>query len=70
MNAPIPPKVFPASDEVPHPIGEHPLWQESVFLTWGDVEQGIFGYHRIGQEANANNGTGLVTAWKGIATRE
>ena len=66
----MPPKTFPASDEVPHPIGDHPLWQESVFLTWGDVEQGIFGYHRIGQEANANDGKGLVTAWNGIATRE
>ncbi|QGZ93780.1 DUF7064 domain-containing protein [Terricaulis silvestris] len=64
------PRVFPASDEVPHDIGEHPFWQESVFFTWGDHERGVYGYHRIGQEPNANDGKGYVTSWNGIATRE
>ncbi len=70
MNSMIKPRVFPPSDELPHPVGEHPLWQESVFLVWGDVKQGIYGFHRIGQECNANNGQGMVTSWNGIATRE
>jgi hypothetical protein len=61
---------FPAVDELPHEVGEHPMWQESVFLTWGDRERGVFGFHRIGQEVNANGGAGLVTAWNGITTRE
>ena len=63
-------KTFPAEDELPHDVGDHPLWQESVFLTWGDVERGVFGFHRIGQEVNANDGRGLVTSWNGISTRE
>jgi len=64
------PRFFPARDELPHEIGDHPFWQESVFFTWGDVERGVFGYHRIGQEANANGGKGFVTSWNGIATRD
>jgi hypothetical protein len=70
MNDMIKPRLFPASDEVPHEIGEHPLWQESVFLVWADMKQGIFGFHRIGQECNANEGRGMVTSWNGIATRD
>ncbi len=62
-------KTFPAEDELPHEVGDHPFWQESVFLTWGDHERGIYGFHRIGQEVNANDGRGLVTAWNGISTR-
>jgi hypothetical protein len=64
------PPSFPASDELPHEIGDHPFWQESVFFTWGDVERGVYGFHRIGQEPNANDGKGYVTAWNGVATRE
>jgi hypothetical protein len=70
MNDMIKPRIFPASDELPHEIGEHPLWQESVFLVWADVNEGIFGFHRIGQECNARDGQGMVTSWNGIATRE
>ncbi len=58
MNDMIKPRLFPTSDEVPHDIGEHPLWQESVFLVWGQIKQGIVGFHRIGQECNDNEGHG------------
>ena len=67
MTAPA--VTFPAQDEVPHEPEEHPLWQESVFLVWADVERGIYGYHRIGQEVHAN-GSGMVTSWNGVTTRE
>ncbi|WP_375476492.1 hypothetical protein [uncultured Jatrophihabitans sp.] len=66
-------QTFPASDEVPHEPDDHPLWQESVFLTWADVDQGVYGFHRIGQEVHADDGQGgqgMVTSWNGITTRE
>ncbi|HVY85209.1 MAG TPA: hypothetical protein VG943_08750 [Caulobacterales bacterium] len=70
MNQRLTPRTFPPIDELPHAIGDHPFWQESVFFTWGDVERGVFGYHRIGHEPNANDGKGFVTSWNGIGTRE
>jgi hypothetical protein len=70
MSSANPPRTFPAIDELKHEIGQHPLWQESVFLTWSDTKSGLFGFHRIGQECNSNGGTGMVTAWNGVTSRE
>ncbi|GFG72019.1 DUF7065 domain-containing protein [Mycolicibacter senuensis] len=57
---------FSADDEMPHPIGADPLWQESVFLLWWDRAAGIGGIHRIGHEP----GHGISTSWVGIHTRD
>lgn len=52
-------------DEGPHPIGEHPLWQESVVLVWWDRENRVGGMHRIGHEPNIESGPN-VTLWNNI----
>ncbi len=64
MTASIQP--FAAKDELPHPIAEDPLWQESVVLLWWDRNSGIGGFHRIGHEP----GNGVATTWVGIHTRD
>jgi hypothetical protein len=51
---------FTESDEGPHPVPDHPLWQESVLLHWYDQRQGIGGWHRIGHEANNQGGRAAI----------
>jgi hypothetical protein len=62
-------KFFPLEDEYPHPVGDDPWWQESVFLTWWDHKNGVGGFHRIGHEPRAGEG-GMATSWIGIFTQD
>lgn len=64
MAAPAEP--FTVDDELPHPIGPDPLWQESVVLIWWDAAAGVGGFHRIGHEPSQN----LATSWVGVHTRD
>ena len=64
------PHTFPIEDELPHPIGDDPWWQESVFLTWWDDRAGVGGFHRLGHEPHANNGAGVASYWLGLFTRD
>jgi len=51
---------FTEADEGRHPTQDHPLWQESVLLHWYDRRQGIGGWHRIGHEANNQDGRAAI----------
>jgi hypothetical protein len=57
---------YGADDELPHPPGDHPTWQESVVMSWWDGAAGIGGFHRIGHEA----GRGASVLWCGVVTRD
>ncbi len=50
---------LPVEDEWPHKPGPEPLWQESIVLTWQDIDQSIGGVIRLGQ--NPNRGVGICT---------
>jgi len=50
---------LPVADEWPHRPGPEALWQESIVLTWQDVDQSIGGVIRIGQ--HPNRGLGICT---------
>jgi hypothetical protein len=57
-------KTLPVEDERPHQPQVHPLWQESVVMTFQDVEQRVGGFMRIGHWPNdgrANCAFGIVT---------
>jgi hypothetical protein len=54
------PVQFQDTDELPHPIGDDPAWQESVFLQWFDVRAGVGGTHRVGHEPNHLGGTAVI----------
>ena len=45
-------RFFEPNDELPHKVGTHKLWQESVLLHWYDLNAGFGGMHRIGHEFN------------------
>ena len=49
-------KVWGPGDEVPHPVGSEPGWQESVVLQWFDKDCGVGGSHRISHEPNTDGG--------------
>jgi hypothetical protein len=51
---------FEAADELPHPPGDDPWWQESVFIHWFDGAAGVGGVHRIGHEPNQGGGQANV----------
>ena len=52
--------VFTEADEGLHPLGDSPLWQESVLLHWYDQEQGIGGFHRVGHEPRNQGGRAAI----------
>ncbi len=54
--------VYEAVDEGPHAPGPQELWQESVFLLWWDLVQGIGGFYRIGHEINHATGP-MIALW-------
>ena len=57
-------------EEGPHPIGDHPFWQESVVLVWWDTNNHIGGVHRIGHEPfQAENGGGQVSLWNHLFSK-
>ena len=58
-------QAFCEQDDWPHEVGNDPLWQESSLFVWNDLEQGVGGSWRIGQEPNAgatNSCFGVFTA--------
>lgn len=57
---------LPVADEWPHPPGPEPLWQESVVLTWQDIDHGVGGFFRIGH--HPNRGLGVCTF--GVVARD
>lgn len=59
---------FTAADEGMHPVGDSPLWQESVLLHWYDARQGIGGWHRVGHEANNQGGRAAI--WSFLFDRD
>jgi hypothetical protein len=59
-------KIYPPSDELPHPFPSEKWWQESVVLLWFDLKQGIGGYQRIGHEPNLDGGT--IVLWSTVWT--
>jgi hypothetical protein len=54
---------FSEADEALHPIGDNPLWQESVLLHWYDRRQGIGGWHRVGHEPNNQGGRAAIWSY-------
>lgn len=50
---------LPVEDEWPHRPGSEALWQESIVLTWQDIDQSIGGVIRVGQ--HPNRGLGICT---------
>jgi hypothetical protein len=56
-------------DEVPHTVGNHEFWQESVVLFWWDVKNKVGGYHRIGHEPNYRDGP-IISLWNNIFTAD
>ena len=47
---------LPVEDEWPHQSGPESLWQESIVLTWQDVDQSIGGVIRLGHHPNRRLG--------------
>lgn len=56
-----PAATYPLSDLALHPPGPDELWQESVVLTWGDLQSDTGGFVRIGRVPNLNGGE--MTLW-------
>lgn len=50
----------PDAEEGPHPIGDDPLWQESVFIVWRDRHRPIGGVFRVGHEPYQGGGQSHV----------
>ncbi len=44
------PPYFESKDDCPHPPGEDKSWQESALFVWHDLELGVGGFWRLGQE--------------------
>ena len=43
--------IFPAEHDCTHPVSDDPSFQESNLFVWHDLEAGVGGFWRIGQEA-------------------
>ena len=59
--------VYESSDEGPHQVGPHELWQESVVLLWWDLKQSIGGFYRIGHELGHKSGP-MIALWSSTVT--
>ena len=58
--------VFDPADDRTHASGYDPSFQESALFVWNDLETGIGGFWRLGQEANA----GLLNSCFGMFTTD
>ena len=50
----------PDAEEGSHPVGDDPLWQESVFIVWRDRRRPIGGVFRLGHEPYQGGGPSPV----------
>lgn len=58
--------IFSEADDRPHAPDEDPLWQESSLFVWHDLDRGVGGFWRLGQEPAA----GAVNSCFGMFTHD